>query len=107
MIQTEADFRKLHNVAEGAISAINVKSSTERKEHNWHQTRPKDLFPTVFATHEDWKKWKEEVADYADAVSIGMKEILKMVAKEKEEIDENWFRKNQTSGKKAMTSSPC
>ena len=49
----------------------------------------KRLAPPVF-TDEKWKGWTEYVEDYADACNPSMKEALKMLMKDKEEIGIKW-----------------
>ena len=88
----ESDLKQLYKVADEAIRAANVKigemsiGTPEKPEHKWHFTRPNDLVPMVLAKEEDWKRWNEDIEDYADAVTKGMKDILKMVGKEKDKI---------------------
>ena len=41
--------------------------------------------------HEGWKAWKSDTEDYCEETFAGMKEILEMVRKSEEAIDEEWF----------------
>ena len=96
----KSHLKQLYKVGDEVIMSTNTKiaeltiSRPERPEHKWHFTRPKDLAPTVLAKEEEWKRWKEDIEDYVDAVTPGMKEILKMVGASKDEIEQDWFAKN-------------
>ena len=64
------------------------------KGQQWQMTRPKDLLPATFSgKDEDWQKWKEDIEDYVDAIGGcgGSREILRKVAKSKEEITISFF----------------
>ena len=65
MTLQDSDLRKLHDLANEAIAAVNVKlngmaaAAKESKEHKWRLTRPKDMLPTMFIDEKEWRKWKE------------------------------------------------
>ena len=54
MTLQDSDLRKLHDLANEAIAAVNVKLNgmaavaKESKEHKGRLTRPKDMLPTMF-----------------------------------------------------------
>ena len=48
----------------------------------------KQIVPRVMEKTEEWKGWKEEVEDYCEAVSEGMKEMLAEAKSKKEAIEE-------------------
>ena len=60
-------------------------------------TVPKTLGEKV----EDWRQWREDVMDFFDEATPGMKEFLEAVAAREETVDEFWIT-TQTSlyGKK-------
>ena len=97
---TESDLKQLYNVADDAIRSANIKigelsvGRSERSEQKWHLTRPKDLTPGTLTKEEEWKRWKEDIEDYVDAVTPGMKEILKLVGKAKDTVEKEFFCKN-------------
>ena len=51
----------------------------------------KSMIPKNFSDKaEEWRIWQEEVADYIDTVTPGMKEVLEAVDKEEGVVDELW-----------------
>ena len=54
-------------------------------------TRPTDLAPGTLAKEEEWKRWKEDIEDYVDVVTPGMKQILKVVGKTKDTVEKEFF----------------
>ena len=51
----------------------------------------KSMIPKTFSDkHEEWRVWQEEVADYIDTMTPGMKKILEEVDKEEGVVDELW-----------------
>ena len=97
--RTVNDLQDLYDKCHLRIKDINEKllhlppgSHGERKE-KWQLTRPKDMTPGIFAgKDEEWPRWKESVEDYVEAVYPGLKELLRVTSKEKEEVLEKTVR---------------
>ena len=100
--ETVAGLKDLYDVANQSISEINttlqngLPGPSGEKKKDWQMTRPKDMVPAMFSgKDEEWPQWKESVEDDADAIHPGLKELLKRVAKKKEEVSEATVRKEE------------
>ena len=56
---------------------------------------------------EDWAKWKEDFEDYVEIVNPGGRELLRMVAKAKEEVKESvlkvqWYTEEDWKRREAV-----
>ena len=87
-ICTMERFDKIKEI-ESRITALQISAPRSEKHNSW--MRIKDLVPEVFSKKEEWKKWRTDVEDYIETFEAGMKAVSKTVAKEKEEIEEEWF----------------
>ena len=45
---------------------------------------------------DEWRSWQEEVADYVDTMTPGMKKILAEINQETDVIDELWRHARET-----------
>ena len=56
----------------------------------------KNMIPKTFTDkNEEWRSWHEEVADYMDTVTPGMKAVLEAVEHEESLVDEVWRETNK------------
>ena len=57
----------------------------------------KSMIPKNFTDKADeWRSWQEEVADYVDTMTPGMKKVLAEIAQETDVIDELWRHPRET-----------
>ena len=97
--QQEKDLRELHDLASKTLGETNGRLRTlenrtdgpslvgTKPKEKWQLSIPKDMQPSVFSGKDgEWKRWKEELEDYVEAVHPSLKFVLKEVTKLTEEI---------------------
>ena len=67
----------------------------------------KSMIPGKFGSAEEgWRKWQDDVCDYMDAITPGMRKLLKAVELETGAVDDAWIANKLAEGKystKALT----
>ena len=72
---------------------VHLESNTSGAYHNKGCLPQKSMIPKNFTDKADeWRSWQEEVADYVDTVTPGMKKVLAEIDQETDVIDELWRR---------------
>lgn len=96
--RVNANLQELHDRTKGAVEQIqrrlselerNPGAGTKKSQRGYLPM--KETIPSVFADKiADWRLWVEDVADFMDDQTEGMKDFLMFVAKEKDPITQEW-----------------
>ena len=82
---------------------VHLESNTSGAHHNKGYLPQKSMIPKNFTDKADeWRSWQEEVADYVDTVTPGMKKVLAEIDQETDVIDELWRHARETKYGKVM-----
>ena len=82
---------------------VHLQSITSGSYHNKGYEHQKSRIPKHFTDKTDeWRSWQEEVADYVDTMTPGMKKVLAEIDQETDVIDEHWRHARQTKYGKVM-----
>ena len=106
LVQQHQALHVLHQTASESLSATNTRVGVlesagsgpslgaGKAKEKWQLSVPKDMQPSEFTgKEEEWKRWKEEMEDYIEAVHPGMKLVLKVTTKGSEEVLNTDFQK--------------
>ena len=77
------------------LESLTVEGGAASNKGKWALSCPKDMQPTCGGGKEEgWKKWREEVLDYCDAVHPGLRSALEWSVKSRTEITEEKLEGN-------------
>ena len=99
-----AKVHELYEMANNTISGLDLRlkmveaAGAGEEGRSWYQGGPKNLAPAIqmvpgkLGKAKEWKRWKIDIEDYAEASIPHLKEALKVVKVEGEgEYNEHWF----------------
>jgi hypothetical protein len=103
--------KHLYDEASGAVVELKerldgVEKSSGKQSGGMKGYLPvKAMLPNAFTDKpEDWRQWQEDMMDYLDNITPGMKTFLKEVADETETVDEEWLLAAQHNHSTKVTS---
>ena len=78
----------------GRVDTLEAKGAAEQYGNPYNQKSlvpAKAMVPTKLAKVDEWKRWKVDLEEYAEASMIHLKEALRLVKAEDGDYGEPWF----------------